>query len=392
MDLKDGGVVRALLDLCPALAAAGHEITMLCCRDKDIPETWRSGAAGVPRLVRLSMPGRFNLLGRDALAEAERALSGVDVLHVHGMWMPSNDQIAAAALRRGLPYVWSPHGMLDDWCMAQGAIKKRMYLRVRERSLLERAACVHCTAQAELDQARKWFPNGRGRVTPLLFDLQPFEALPGPDLARRTFGLPSPSDADHRPIVLFVSRLHPKKGVGVLLEAIARLNTPGGGPACTLVIAGEGEAEYVQGLQEQARRLGLGEHVKFVGFVAGELKTSLYQAADVFALPSSQENFGFVLVESLMCRTPVVTTRNVGIWPELETSGAAKIVAPEAGAFATAIAQMLGDEAGRRAMGERGREFVSRFLDPDRVLGELVEMYRGAVETRTSPVMAGQEA
>lgn len=374
--LADGGVVRAVLDLAAALAAKGHEVVALTYNDADVPADWRSGRAGVPRLVTLDSPrGRLGLLPRPSLVRAAEALRGADALHLHTPWEPSNPQLAAAAHRAGAPYIVSVHGMLDDWCMTQATAKKRLYLALRGRRFLEGAACVHCTAQAELEQAHKWFPNGRGGVIPLVFDLAPYADLPGPEAAQRAF----PTLADARLKLLFLSRIHPKKGLEVLIDAAALLVSEG--LDLTLSIAGTGDEAYVESVQQRAER-ALGDRAAFLGLVTGADKLSVYQAADLMVIPTSQENFGFVFTEALACRTPVVTTRGVDIWPELETSGGASIAQATPQAVAGAVGKACADRATLIRMGELGREWVFRELDGVRV----VERYEGLyADARSKP-------
>lgn len=401
MDLRDGGVVRALLDLCPALARAGHEVTMLACRgEKDMPAAWatpegeRFASGGCVRARTIPLPGALNRLGPAALEAAATVLREYDVVHLHGMWLYSTGQIADLARRLGKAYVWSPHGMLDEWCMAQSSAKKRVFLAVRERSRLRRAAFVHFTARAEMEQAWSRIgdaPQGaRARVIPLVFDLRPFDALPGPATAQVANAQILTNDCGTtRPVILFLSRLHPKKGAELVLEAARVLVDQGLDPA--VVIAGTGDEEYARRLKSRASELKLNDRTVFPGFVSGAPKLSLYQAARVFCLPSSQENFGFVVVESLMCETPVVTTKGVAIWPELAESGGGAIVKGEAHALADALAPWLLDESSARAAGQRGRAYVRTWLDEQRIVGEFSKMYAEAAKTRAgaSAAMSG---
>ena len=132
----------------------------------------------------------------------------------------------------------------------------------------------------------------------------------------------------------------------------------------------------------------LGGSVEFLGFVSGREKVSLYQAADLFVLPTHQENWGFVLLESLACSTPVVTTRGVDIWPELEASGGAVIVEPTAGAVAGAVTELLGDRKRRRVMERRGRRWVLENLDVARVVGQYEQLYQPRSPKRFGPAPA----
>jgi glycosyltransferase involved in cell wall biosynthesis len=367
--LEEGGVVRAVLDLAGALAGAGVAVDLLTHDPADAPGEWRADGAG-PRIVTLPPPGFAGLLSAPARRAAGEALADAQVVHLHTPWERANVQIARAATRRGAPYVVSAHGMLDDWCMAHRGAKKRLYLRLAGRRLLERAACVHCTAEAELRQASRWFPRGRGSVVPLVVDLAPFRSLPGPGEAQEAFDL-----STDRPVVLFLSRVHEKKGVDILLRAFAAVR---GAHDATLVVAGPGEERYVQAMRALAESLGLRDSVRFPGMVGGSRKLSLYQAAAVFALPTHQENFGLVLPEALACATPVVTTKGVDIWPELERSGGALIRDGVPEAFAEAIGDLLARPEHARAMGEAGREWVLRELDGASVVGRYIAMYEEA--------------
>jgi glycosyltransferase involved in cell wall biosynthesis len=244
--------------------------------------------------------------------------------------------------------------------------------------VLEKAAFVHCTAQAELDQAKKWFPRGNGRIIPYVVDLAPFRDLPGVELARRT--VPH-ADTDD-PIVLFLSRVHEKKRPEVVIDAAAILRDEG--VACRTLIAGTGDEAYIASLKERIARLNLGDRVFFTGLVVGVEKISLYQRAAVFVLPTSQENFGLVYTEALACRTPVVATKGTDIWRELESSGGAIIAPGEPGPTADAIRQLLADPARRAAMGERGRTWVFASLDGEHVISQFEAMYETCVAKGTT--------
>jgi len=375
--VADGGVVRAVLDMAQALSARGHDVTILTQNDTDIPATWKSGGAGLPRVVNLGVATKpLGRLDATALGKAREAIRGADVVHLHTPWETSNPQVAAMARAERVAYIVSIHGMLDDWCMTQRAGKKRLYLMLAGRRLLENAAYVHCTAEAEKQQSQKWFPRGRGRVIPLVFDLEPFRSLPGPELARAKHS----SLATDCPKVLFLSRVHPKKGLELLIDSVPLLQKAG--VDASVSIAGTGEADYTAMLKQRVATMGLTERVAFLGLVTGAEKLSVYQAADVFVLPTSQENFGFVIPEAMACGKAVVTTRGVDIWPELEKSGGAVIVDGSPAAIAQTVAGLLNDPARLAAMASKGQEWVFRELDGNRVVERYEAMYSDA---RTKP-------
>ncbi|MFG0306603.1 MAG: glycosyltransferase [Phycisphaerales bacterium JB040] len=371
MNLEDGGVVRCVLDLTATLAAAGHDVTLLTHDRTDVPEEWVAGTRGVPTVRTLPAPARaLGRFGGDALRAVAGHLDGADALHLHAMWEPTNTQLARVARRAGVPYVLSTHGMLDDWSMGQKAAKKRLYHALVERRLLAGAAAVHCTARGELDQAKKWFPQRLGRVVPLVFDLAPFDPGPGPERARDAF----PGFGTGEPTVVFMSRLHVKKGVEHLIDA-ARLLADRGTPA-QFLIAGTGEEGYVAGLRERAARAGVGARCHFLGMVSGADKVSLLQAADLSALPTSQENFGFAIVEAMAAGTPVIITRGVDIWPELEQSGGAVLIEQAPGPLADAIAGLASDPERLGAMSDAARGWARATFAGSAIADRYVELYR----------------
>lgn len=374
--LEQGGVVRAVLDMASQLTSQGHDVTLATWDTTDAPNEWTNGRTGVPRLLRIDPPG---FLGRPTPAATKlltRLFKACHAVHLHTPWEPANIHAASLCRSLGVPYIVSVHGMLDDWSMAQRSLKKRIYLALAARRMLERAAHVHCTAEAELTQSKRWYPRGTGRVVPLVFDLAPYRNLPGPDLARNAFTI----DAA-RPVVLFLSRIHVKKGVHILVDAMKIL--AGRGVDAQLLIAGTGDEDYTRQITDQIASLGLTGRARLLGMVKGPEKVSLYQAADLFALPTSQENFGFVLPEALACGTPAITTKGVDTWPELESSGSTLIADQTAEAFADAIATLLAQPDRRQEMGKKGRTWVLEALDPDAVARRYADLYREAAGTRT---------
>ncbi len=363
--LAEGGVPRSVLDFCTVLASRGHSVTLLTGDSSDVPN-W--SGPNQPKLVNLpSPPGFLDLLPGTSLQKVGEVLNDADVVHLHAPWLASNIQLARRAEARNIPYILTTHGMLDDWSMAQSTLKKKLYLRVAGARLLSEASAIHCTAREELRQASKWFSNPNTAVIPILFDVAPFESLPGAALAQEHF----PALLRPEPKVLFLSRLHPKKGPEFLIDAIANQSVQ-------LILAGPGDATYKESLRSRVESLKLQDRVTFTDLVTGDLKLSLYQACDLFVLPTSQENFGLVLPESLACETPVITTRGVDIFEELTEAGAI-IVDRKVESIANAIRIALSDREGLKELGQRGRAWVFQTLDPEIVASQYEKLYHRVI-------------
>jgi glycosyltransferase involved in cell wall biosynthesis len=395
MRKRDGGVVSCVMQLAPLQAAAGHDVCVLTADAADVPHAhpWKhtgvdKAFASAPHAtcVRVMLRDRLaelrgssaasaerdtptQLLTRDTMATARALISQADIIHLHGPWTSSNLQLAWLARRLGKPYVISAHGMLDDWCMAQGATKKRLHLAIASGRVLNNARAVHCAAEEEARQVAR-HTTAPTRVVALPMDLKPFSPLPGATLAREKLGLRA-----NAPTLLFLSRLHPKKGTEHAIDALRQLRSQG--VDADLIIAGPAQDEaYATSLREQVNRHQLGEHARFVGMVDGELKISLYQAATALVLPTSQENFGFVLLESLLAGTPVVTTRGVDLWRELEGSGGAIISEANGASLARDMLPVL-TLTHRDRMSQAGSVWARELLQSDALVRAYIAMYQG---------------
>ncbi len=372
---EDGGVVRAVLDLCQMVAARGHRVTLATLDATDVPKDWLETLPNVPEVLQLDTSAWSSaLLSEGSLERFAQVIQQANLAHLHVPWGLRNLQLASVLQKAAVPYIVSIHGVLDDYSMRQKPLKKRVFMRLFGRRLLRHATTVHFTAEAERDQALRWIPGtDHSAIQACAMDLAPFECLPGPQPALEAF--PQIQPDSHK--ILFLSRIHPKKGVELLLEAGAILRDRG--QPVQLLIAGPGDSDYLQQLETLNEKLGLNGQSQFLGMVRGVEKLSLYQLADVFVLPTYQENFGLVLPEAMAAGTPVVTTRGTDIWRELQEAGA-RIVDLTPEALSAAIAGILAEDDGGLQMGARGQEYVRSWLDPDHVFQGYEKIYREAIE------------
>jgi glycosyltransferase involved in cell wall biosynthesis len=390
-----GGVPRAAMDMASRLAARGHPSTILTADTEETPTAWLHQECGGPavhddalplvRKVTLSrIPGVT--LSHAGMRTVRAELQRCDVVHLHCVWQIGAIQIARMARAMGKPYVISTHGMLDDWCMAQGKGKKAAFLALGARAMLEKAAYIHSTATGEFAQSRKWYPQGNGAILPYIIDLQPFHELPGRALARERFAFLRDTTI---PTVLFLSRLHYKKGCEHLVQAAALLKHRG--IDANFIFAGTGDEPYIASLKQMSDHLGMSDRVRFVGPVRGAEKLSLYQNADLFVLPTSQENFGLVYIESLACGTPIVATKGTDIWQELDSSGCCTISDQHAGALAQTIGLRLADREGLVAMGAKARPWVFKTFGEDILVPRYEQFYARAAGTLAPEVRSAPE-
>lgn len=390
---RDGGVVRAAVDLASLLARAGDHVTILTCDDADVAALSPHGNV---RIVKLNLVDPVARLRGRSVADAEadtpsqlldrasrrivrETLKGADVVHLHGVWTTSTWQVASLARRAGVAYVVSAHGMLDDWCMAQGSAKKRLHLKVLSGRGLRGARAVHCTAKAEAEQVARNVPGVNARVVALPFDAGAFVGsrrdAARAELARRYSALSEIND--RTPLVVFMSRLNVKKGVLALIEAWGEVRAA---DAPVLVLAGPFDpAGYEERVRGAIAASPARERIHVVGMVAGAERLALLAGADLFALPTSQENFGYVLLEAMASGTPILTTKGVDIWPELDSSGACTLIAPEAGAIAGAVTALLRDRGALHQAGQSARAWATAYSEPAALAAAYRDMYFGRI-------------
>jgi len=304
-----------------------------------------------------------------------------DLVHVHALFSYASTLAMLIARRKRMPYVSTPHGMLRDWALQQGAQKKRIYLTVVERTNLNRASVIHFTADQEEQEAVHLHLRPPSVVVP--HGLVVSSLVPDARLRLRQ-QLDLPAD---EPIILFLSRLHPVKGLDYLIPALGQLTDD----RFTFVLAGTGAPEYEQEVRRLLQSAGMQARTRSVGFVGGEWKDMLLQGADLFVLTSHTENFGIAVLEALAVGIPVLVTPGVPLAAVVEERQFGYVSALDVTAIAAALRRFLHERQAAQAMGQRAQAFVVEHYRWERMAVQLAQVY-DAILCKTSlpvfPVMA----
>jgi glycosyltransferase involved in cell wall biosynthesis len=276
---------------------------------------------------------------------------GVSVVHNHGLWMFPNFYARQAALTAEVPLVISPRGMLEEWSLGHSRFRKAMAWYLCERDNLKSAALFHATSEAEAGSIRALGLHQPIAVISNGIDVPDISVVPDRKVLETRF----PGLAGKR-WLLFLSRLHPKKGITELLHVWGNLASRF--PEWQLIIAGPDLDGYAVTLKREAVALELGNRITFTGMLVGNDKTCALANSDLFVLPTYSENFGIVIAEALAHRIPVVTTR-AAPWSDLLTHNCGWWIDTGESALAATLLdamQLPVDE--RRAMGMRGRDLM----------------------------------
>jgi glycosyltransferase involved in cell wall biosynthesis len=325
-------------------------------RSEGVARAWRM-AAGQNHLLRA-------FIGRS------------DIVHLHGVWMWPQWAAAREAHRKGVPFILTTHGMLERWTFERQSwphrLKKTLYWNLLAYPAFKHAARLHALTPNEAGTLRGYFPHAQIVTIPNGVALD--------EIDRALAELP-PRDAAEPAYFLFLGRLHPKKGIHLLIEAFAQLPRP----EFQLKIAGPTqprEAAYAAGLPRLAQELGLGERVHFTGPVTGADKWRLYRDAHAFCLPTFSEGMPLVNLEAAACGTPVLTTPASGVLAEWEGYGG-MLFPPEVEAVGEALRRAAGwTEEERRERGEAMRRLVEAEYDWKAVRPRWEEVYEGVRRMR----------
>lgn len=364
---RDGGPTRAILEMEAGLAEAGVEVTTV---------TTVAGRArpadpvdGVRRVCLRRWVETYKVA--PGLAPVLPALlRRHDVVHLHALFSFAPNAAALGARALGVPYIVRPLGTLGHYGLAaRRPALKRLSIACLEGPILRAAAAVHFTSTAEREEAERLPVPMRGVVIPLgvARHAQAAEPLDHPALVGRT-------------VLLFLSRLDPKKNLEGLIDAAA--GSAGFAAFGALVVAGDGPPDYVARLQARAVRAGLGGQIVWLGHVEGVRKAAAFAAADLFVLPSLSENFGISAVEALAAGLPCLLARGVALADEVAGAGAGLAVTPDADSLRGAIDALIAAPAMRATMGRRAQALASERYSPRAMTRRLIGLYEEVATAR----------
>ncbi|MEO6259376.1 MAG: glycosyltransferase [Thermoanaerobaculia bacterium] len=366
-----GGPIHAVHGLCRSLAQRGHEVDVVTTNIDG------SGRSPVPLGKAVNLDGvQVHYFEPAPLPFARRLffsssmrgwLRGhareYDIAHLHSVFLAPTWAAARAASRADLPYVISPRGMLvPELIDRKSRLLKRAWIAAVEQQTFAHAAAVHFTARQEWDDAvRTKIFLPAPFVVPNGTDLPPLDLL-----SRRTSK------------ILFLGRINWKKGIDLLIDAMALL------PEVRLIVAGNDEESLLVTLREQAQRNGTLERIEFAGPVSGAAKQTLLQTAAALILPSHSENFGNVVLEAMAASTPVIVSRNVGLAEDVERSRAGIVTTNVPVELAAAIRDLLANDRWRTEMGARGRALVQEAFTWAAVAARMEQHYDRIIGTTRS--------
>jgi glycosyltransferase involved in cell wall biosynthesis len=299
----------------------------------------------------------------------KQSVGQFDVVHIHAVFSHASVAAAAAARNSRVPYVVRPLGSLNPWALSHKPWRKSILLHAGAGRMLHQAQAIHYTSHAERDHSEAALGLRRGIVIPLGISLPEFDDRDHTPTNRW------PARPSVHPYVLVLGRLHPVKGLELLIDAfveVARSRFP----EWRMKVVGDGEGAYVEDLKRRVRHARAEDLIEFCGWLEGEAKESALCDAQLLAMPSRQENFGLAAFEALARGVAVLVSDQIDLAREIDVAGAGWVTRLDRHALTDTLADALANESARKACGRAGQALVRhRFAWPT-IASQLEQLYR----------------
>ncbi|MCA2708809.1 MAG: glycosyltransferase [Microcystis sp. M015S2] len=377
ISLVYGGPSQMVLGLSAALAQLGQEVTIITTDSNgdtgqaplDVPLGVPVSQNGYQIYYFPCSPFRRYKFSLDLFTWLANRAKDYDIAHIHALFSPVSSISALIARYRQLPYILRPLGTLDPADLQKKRQLKQIYANFLERPNLAAAAAVHFTSQQECQIAERFNIKTKDIVIPLGVDFFNPQALPVTG-----FDLP-----ENKQIILYMSRLDPKKGLDLLLPSLERLLEKGLDFHFVLAGGNPQDRDYENRIKNQIERSILAKNTTITGFVTGEVKNSLLARADLFVLPSYYENFGIAVAEAMAAGIPVVISDRVDLHPAVAAAAAGWVTACQLEDLTNTLEAAITNPEIRQQRGKNARDLVLNQYSWSAIAEQMLTVYQNLV-------------
>jgi glycosyltransferase involved in cell wall biosynthesis len=370
-----GGPSQMVLGLAPALAKAGVKVTVITTDSNgdngqaplDVPLNQPVAQDGYEIIYFRCAPFRRYKFSLDLLKWLNHHAHDFDLAHIHALFSPVSSAAATICRQKNLPYILRPLGTLDPADLRKKQQLKNLYVAMIEHANLAGAAAVHFTSTQEAKISERFGVKTKDLVIPL--GVNP-PILANEDV-RSHWGI-----SKDKPVILFMSRIDPKKGLELLIPALEELLTAGYDFHFVLAGTNPQDPSYEDKIKTQIANSSLRSHTTITGFVTGVAKASLLQTADLFVLPSYYENFGIAVAEAMVAGTPVVISDQVHIYQQVEDSASGWVGTTDTQSLVELLKQALSNPAERQRRGENARNYALENFSWQAIALQMIQAYK----------------
>lgn len=293
--------------------------------------------------------------------------SDYDVVHTHNMFSPTMAIARWICRKKAVPYITTPHGMLEPWALSYKASKKRLYYKHFEVPALQTASAIHVLNQQEAEHVST-LGFSQTAIVPNGIHRREYELLHNSEIFYQKF-----PELREKMIVLFLGRIDPKKGLDLLAPAFAEASQKF--PNAHLVVAGPDSTDFLSTAQDYFNMAGCMEAVTFTGMLTGDIKKAALAAASAYVAPSYSEGFSMSVLEGMAAGLPCIITKECN-FPEAATAGVAHVVELDSAMIADKLCSTLSNLPQSRQMGLRAKEFVFGQYTWERIAKKLNQLYQ----------------
>ena len=375
-----GGPARSIPALCEGMAQAGASVTVYTTDANgssrlDVPLGRPVNIAGVC-VNYFPLTSNTFLYSRSLASECRRHVSKFDIVEIDSLFAHTLGPAAEACTKADVPYVVPLRGQLLPWALGQKRFRKHIYLSLFGRKLLNGAASLHCTDEAEAEAANQLGLQSPTFVTPNGIQTSRFRQLPPRGAWRCRLGIPL-----HALVLLFLGRLHKKKRPDIAVETLAacrHLPKP-----VHLLLAGPDEQGLTGTLKGSAEKLRCAAHLHCLGHLEGRERDAAFADSDLFLMPSEpdSENFGLSVLEAMAAGLPALVSEGVPIGRAAARAGAGRQLRCDPQVFGTAAAALLEKSRELKVMGRRAKALARSDYDTTVVAKHMLRRYRAIVSS-----------
>ena len=361
LDLSSGGPSRSVPMLVKGLAELGVDITLMTVKSENMNTHALEGTTAKLKVLTPSFSKK----------EIAKYLADerFDLIQIQSMWDLPYHKVILEARKQNIPYIVTPRGMLEPWSLSQKKWKKKLAWWLYQRNDVQKSVCVFTTAKMEAEHVSNLGITTCKVVIPNGIETDAYPCKSSVEGVKKQ--------------VLFLSRVHVKKGIELLFEAWKRLHSDY--VDWQLLVIGNGEAEYIHSLENRVESLGLKDSIKILPPVFGEAKIKVYQESALFCLPSFSENFGMVIAEAMSCGTPVITTTNCP-WEILNETNTGWCVDLSVDNLERALREAMGMDANALYdMGQRASKLIYDNFDYRSVTRKTLRLYEWLLNSGEKP-------
>ncbi|WP_353932459.1 hormogonium polysaccharide biosynthesis glycosyltransferase HpsP [Okeanomitos corallinicola TIOX110] len=369
-----GGPSQMILGLSPALAKAGAEVTILTTNTNgdngqeslDVPLNKPIQQNGYEIIYFRCAPFRRYKFSIDLLKWLKNNANKFDIAHLHALYSPVISAAAMICRQQNLPYILRPLGTLDPADLQKKKQLKKIYTAVLERDNIAGAAAIHFTSEQEAKVSERFGVKTKDLVIPL-------GVIPpkvSTEDVRSKFSIPQ-----DKPLILFMSRIDPKKGLELLIAALEKLLNQGFDFHFILAGTNPQDPIYEQKIKSEIESSILKSHTTITGFVTGEIKTGLLKTADLFVLPSYYENFGIAVAEAMVAGTPVVISDQVHIYQQIIDSESGWVGKTSVESIFELLTTALFNLPECQKRGLNAREYALQNFSWDAIAQQIIQAY-----------------